>query len=596
MYAFSEDETHLLFMDCFGLTRLSRPSQLETDTKIMGSESAGLVSVAADASAAASYEDLWDKVVLWTFPKLRSAKRFDRFRERGTMIHPEGTHYLVPESGGVAVRPLTKAVLLPLRLDKPQPRNKPKEIRFGFEGGEQLPDLQIDGGVGRPSVLAPLRLAHDGTLLWFDGPVLVRGQLSGTKLSVEWRRRITTPESARLELYADAERSVVMLHRGLRWIVVERVGERERMFEIESLAVPAIAGRHLVYQPSLDRVIRRDLVSDEQHEFSLSLPAAKRKLELDPAGVGTIFAGAEGSLLVLVAHRESLIDLIAGVEIPRKLPAKQLAIRQAVLALARPYVDAARQVGAVIELGRVDLDAKRKSVSVTHRIFGADDLVGALLAGHSQSTWQDVALPEGWRMSGYGSHGGISCKANLTRDDLVVAYTKLAATGVAFASTIGFWANQLDNDPPDAGAIALLGQALVATVREGAAAPLDFAALAERGVPAIDDVLAAFAHYPRRVDELDYTTSRLAGRVFNQLHGADAARLWRDLFLESNAWTNYGTHYCDLDHHAIQPLIEDHPETAELFSAWIREHPDIDQDRRYYVDQLRDRLQPSEAD
>ena len=58
MYGFSEDEQHLLFMDCFGLTRLSLPNQVKTDSKISGSESAGRVTVSRDGSLAASHEDL----------------------------------------------------------------------------------------------------------------------------------------------------------------------------------------------------------------------------------------------------------------------------------------------------------------------------------------------------------------------------------------------------------------------------------------------------------------------------------------------------------------------------------------------------------
>ena len=52
MYGFSQDEQLLLFMDCFGLTRLSGAKQVKTDRKIMGSDSAGLATVSRAGAAA----------------------------------------------------------------------------------------------------------------------------------------------------------------------------------------------------------------------------------------------------------------------------------------------------------------------------------------------------------------------------------------------------------------------------------------------------------------------------------------------------------------------------------------------------------------
>lgn len=591
MYAFSQDEAHLLFMDGFGLTRLTRPKQAKTDTKITGSESGGMVSVAADASAAASYEDLWDKSVLWAFPELRASKRFDRFRERGVVVHPEGSHYLVLEHATLRIEPLSKAVLLPLRLDKPKPKPKTKSNEASLAGGVELPELVLAGGEGQPNVPAPLRVGHDGSLIAYVSGELIRGTLSGTRLTITWRRRLRAPDGARVELYADADRSVVMLHRGPRWTIVERrEGDepRERELDLPSLALPALAGRFLAYQQADDRVIRRDLETGDEQEFSLALADAKRKTELPTTGIATLFAGAQGSLLALLAHRESLVDLVAGVEIPRKLPAKQLAVRQALLARARPYLDAARHLGVCIELGRVDLDDKRKSASVTHRIAGGESLLGAMLAASAQSVWNEAPLPDGWRMGGYGSHGGIGSGDRLDRATLVTAYTDLYASGAGFADTLSFWASRIEDTLPEPEVLAWLARALVRVVGSGRQAPLDPAALPP-GAPTLDEVITAFAHYPVRSQDLDYTTSRLAGRLFNALYGADAIRLWQPLYLEAR-WPNYGTHFYDLSSYAITPLVEAHPEAAEPLRAWLRAHPQVEGDRQWYADQLREAL------
>ncbi|MFO7565878.1 MAG: hypothetical protein R6X02_24765 [Enhygromyxa sp.] len=593
MYGFSEDEQLLVFMDCFGLTRLRRPKQVKTDGKISGSESAGRVTVSRDGSFAASYEDLWDKSVIWALPELKSAKRFDRFRERGAMVHPGGTHYIVDDSSGLRLEPLSKRVLLPLRLDAP-PDAAPTgtgPVTLSLTGGELRAKLSL-GGDGRPDVPMSLRVAGDGTLLRFDGTELCCATLTGTTAAVRWRRPLTAPAGARLELYADAERCVLMVHHGQRWTIFVDGPAGEQRFEIESLGVPAVAGSHLAWQPALDRVIRRELDGGEQTEYGFDIYDKKRKIELRNEGIGTIFLGAKGSLLFLTAHRESILDLIKEVEIPRKLPAKELEIRQALLDLARPYCDAARLAGACIELGRVEFNPKYNSVSITHRIAGPENLFGALLAAHSQSTWNDRKLPGGWRLGSYGSHGGIGYDPNVTAEQLVEGYAALAEAGVGFASTISFWSQQFETygkPPSDVACLALLAQALVATVRDGADARIDYAALAARGVPSVDEVIAGFEPYPRRIGELEYRTTRFAGGLFNRLFGVDAARIWVALLLEAE-WEVAGSHYGDFCSGAAIPLLDAHPEAAELFRGWFRDNSVPEDNRAHYINQLRDRL------
>ena len=599
MYGFSQDEQLLLFMDCFGLTRLSRPKQAKTDAKVSGSESSGLVSVSADGTLGASYEDLWDKSVLWLLPEFKSSKRFDRFREREAVAHPDGAHYLTNEYGSLKIKPVSKTVLLPMRIDPPRPPKKASatEVTVDLSGGETLPP--IEWGKDHPGT-GTLRVSHDGTLLHFDGKVLVCVSLDGAKAGVRWRRPIKAPEYARVEFAGDAKRTVVMLHQGKRWLVHERVaGEgkakaKEQKFEIESLAVPTVAGRFLAWQPSADTVRRRDLDSGDEQDFSVSVYEKGRKIDLKNEGMGTIFAGAGGSLMYLPPHRETIVDLVKGSEVSRKLPAKELELRQAVLDVARPYCEAARLAGVTIELGRLELNPKHKSVSVTHRIAGGDSLFGALLAKYSHSAWSERQFPGGWRMSGYGSHGGISSKDKLTTADIVEGYGALTEQGVGFAPTIGFWSDLLDRDggPKDTQTLALLAQMLITTVRDGAKTKLDLAALGKRGAPKLAEVIDAFTHYPKRTQELPYETTRLAGPLFNRLFGAKAAELWCMLYLESKDWEHYGTHYSDINYHAIGPLLDAHPEAGKVFRAWLddKKNKKVNEHKKWYVDQLRERL------
>jgi hypothetical protein len=583
MYGFSEDEQHLLFMDCFGLTRLSLPNQVKTDSKISGSESAARVTVSRDGSLAASHEDLWDKSVIWSFPELRPAKRFERFEQRRLLIHPAGTHSIVCENDELRLEPVKKTVLLPLRLDAPadvsKPGSEPAVVRL--DGGEQLPALAF-GGEGRPDVPVPLRIAHDGTVLYFDGSELVCATLTGVVVEVHWRRPVTAPDGARLELYADAKRCVLMLHRDRRWTIFEREGTNERSFEIESLGVPAVAGRWLAWQPKRHVVVRRNLDTGEQTEH---FPREE--------GVGTIFLGAKGSMLLLSRDRESILDLIARTQISRELPVEERDVRQAVLARAQPCVDAARLAGACIELGRVELHAKYDSVSITLRMTGGDNLFGALLSAHANSIWRNCKLPGRWRMGSYGGAGSIGYDPDVSLEELVEGYTALSESGISFASTIDFWARQFESygDPPRATAcLALLAQALTAVVREGVDAKLDYARLAQRGVEPIEEVIAAFASYPQRAEQLDYNATRFTCGLFNRLYGADAARLWTVMFLDAKGWQYFGSSYSDFSSYGFEPLLGEHPEVAESVKAWFRSHEQVGGDRQYYLDQLRQRV------
>ena len=597
MYGFSHDEKHLLFIDCFGLTRLSAPKKVKTDRKITGSDGGGIATVSRDGSLAGSYEDLWDKSVVWTFPELKSALRLDRFRAGGLVVHPEGSHYIYANGATLQLEPVDgKTVLLPLRLDAPpedEDDDQPKSASFDLSsGGEKRPALVFGEGEGKPNIPAPLRIAHDGTLVRWDGRQLICATLRGTSLSVEWRRQLQTPANARVDLYADRERCLVCLHQGERYTLVILRGDKEERIEFESLATPAFAGPYLAYQPNLTQVRHRNLDSGEEQEYSLEVYAKKRKVDLPNTGVATLFCGAQGRLVALAGHRESLLDLVAGVELPRKLPAKQLELRQALLGHARGYANAARLAGARVELGRVEIDTKNNRVSITNAMRGPEALFGALIASHAYAIWNNPSLPDGWRMSSYGAHGSISAKGGAVGvAELVEGYTKLAKVAVSFASTLSFWADVFDpsrhGDPPsDPAVIAFLTRALVEAFVQGPSATLDYAGLVKRGAPTFDEVKAGLDAYVAHANDLPHNAGRLCGVLFNRLFEAEAAKLWAYCMFESPAYAD-GNRLSDFDYHAIRPLIERFPETVEIYRAWFAANTIPESHRRYALEQLR---------
>ncbi|NVB39586.1 hypothetical protein G6O69_17220 [Pseudenhygromyxa sp. WMMC2535] len=590
MYAFSKDQSQLVFMDCFGLTRLGRDQGIATNTTVGGSDSAGRVSISASGSLAASHGSPNDPALLWTVADLQIAERLPR---RGVTILPAGTHYLLDAPGSLELVPLSRAVRLPLRLDAParpkaESRTKPRSapIPLDLAGrsatAARLPALAL--GHGTPEVPRPIHLAHDGTLLCWDREQLVCATLTGAALSPRWRRTITTAPDARLELYADAQRCVLLIHHGRRWTVDVLAGDDAWRFDIESLGVPTVAGRWLAYQPAHDRVLRLDLGGADTSEHPLPSTCV---------GVGSIFASAEGRLYFLPAHRESVLNLHTGEAHSRQLPADQLEARRAILATALPYRDAAQHSGVTIELERVELDSRQASASLTHRLAGSGPLLAALLAGHSHSAWRRFPMPPGWQLGSHGSRGEVRSPDEPTAGRIVDSYAALASAGVGFATTTRYWAKRLEDDQQqlrDPAALALLAQALLAIVRDGPDTPADFNTLLARGWPTLDDATAAFAHYPQRTRQLDDSVTALAGALFNLLLGVEAARLWSFIYIDT-PWPNgVGSHYGDFDRKAIRPLLRAHPKTAQIFRAKLRTPARPDDPRRFHLDQLRDLL------
>ena len=198
-------------------------------------------------------------------------------------------------------------------------------------------------------------------------------------------------------------------------------------------------------------------------------------------------------------------------------------------------------------------------------------------------------------MSSYGSHGGISnSSADVSVAALIEGYTGLAAAGVRFASTVGLWADIFEVDrhstpPSDPASGALLAQALTTVLRDGPAAALDFAALAARGAPSLDDARAALDSYVQRSDEFPHDGWKLCGGLFNHVFGAQAAELWAHCLFESASFTNGGRLW-ELDHYGLRPLLEAHPGASERFVAWFEAHEIPDDGRRNTLEQIKARV------
>ncbi|MCA9692562.1 MAG: hypothetical protein KC636_23385, partial [Myxococcales bacterium] len=89
MYAFTPDGATLLFVDCFSLTRVILPGKVKNDRKVTGSSGAH-VSVSSDGAQALSWQDAFNRVILWELPALKASRRLDRFAHSKAWLHWKG--------------------------------------------------------------------------------------------------------------------------------------------------------------------------------------------------------------------------------------------------------------------------------------------------------------------------------------------------------------------------------------------------------------------------------------------------------------------------------------------------------------------------
>ena len=519
MYAFSDDEDLLVFIDCFGLSCLRADGRVETQTNYPAAYHSTL-SVARDGRTAAAYIDY--RATIWQLPELALLERHPDTLREDLILHPSGARSLWRYEHGFASAPFTiEGSLLPRRLDATLVGSRygpSTRARFDIrEGGETLAPLEL--GPERPSLSTPVRVAHDGTLLARLDDTLVCATLDDAGGGVvRWRRSLRGPKRRCIHMHADAQRCVLVVERGLRWTVIEWAqdppGADERRVELESLAVPAIAGSFLAYQPSIDTVVRRDFDTDEEYEY-----------RVESAGVGTIFAGPKHALWFACADHESVVDLTWGTTYPRRLPAATRRVRQAIIDTLRPHVDAARRVGVRIELFSVAIDAREQFVEIVRDVRGDDDLLVHMLALLSPGMSREHELLPGWWLR--DNTGYSYPQTAVTLAQLIELDANLHVAGEHFAWTIEYWSKIFEGmaDFFDDGCVCVLAQLCLGILRNDDAPDLDLDRLAERGAPSVDEALATA---PADAWEgcFPATITRLLCATLDRIHGPEtSARL-----------------------------------------------------------------------
>lgn len=310
----------VLFHDAFGLTRVAPAGRAKTDAKSFWQPSLRLSSGGEPACVIDGGTSGWQRRLL-SVDKLAKVQAL----QSGDALLPDGARYVVQGVDGVF--DLTHAAVAPYSL-----RGAPRRERVLVNGGIFHPTRMMLG----PSVGDDGRVA----MLW-----------SGTD-DCELTLVETTPSAARslwrVELRAgsDTVLAPTVTRDGVAvvgWrpdarrasvVALDHDGALRATRDVDAPQMPAVDEGRVVHQPS-DTVVRStSLATGEYVDFDVAAISerAPRKRgaapPLDARGAGVVLAG-RGRTLFVPWHGETVLDLDAGVEIDRKLPAAQRAHREA---------------------------------------------------------------------------------------------------------------------------------------------------------------------------------------------------------------------------------------------------------------------------
>lgn len=396
MYNFTSDGTHLLFLDCFGLTRLSRPNKVKTSKQLRGSW-CGLAQLSHAGDRALVYAPDQSLLRLLEFPGLTSARSYKKYELLRPGLHPDGAHLIQDGLSTTQIAGLPRVWSGDLAGPSLEPIDLLEESPPGWSSLELISNTtanELRNELERYSdnSIEALTVGPDGTFLYAtvdsgagvpteDAVTFGRFREATRSPTQHWKAPIRL---SRRRHQAWPEAGTVLIvgldpKRQRAWGALIDAKGRRRDYAWPSLSMPVRSGSKVAYQPDEDRVVVEDLETGDKLERSISeatarsmsvkkpprlTTAAEHLGDLENTGRGDLLfhhGGPEGEerLLLLPWHRETLIDLIEGIELPRKLPAVSFPIRRELMrAVARARAFAA-EVNIDVEPSSIQIDDKK---------------------------------------------------------------------------------------------------------------------------------------------------------------------------------------------------------------------------------------------
>ncbi len=407
MYRFSPNDRAVLFLDCFGATRIELPNKVKTIRTIRGGwDSPVTMSQAGDR--ALIYDGDWGRLHAFDFPSLKASHKYQRFEHGLSFLLADGTRMLNGEKiiglDGSPQGALSQTDL----QEKPIELWASRDIGYYNQGA-------FSNSMGTDGTFALLQ-SHSWSL----------EMLYGRDDKVLWRRPLKLHGGHRHLFYPQTEGLVVTsLSPGARQVFaawLDTNGEPLNHFEAQGITLPVRHGATIAWQIDDDQVcVRSD--SGDLRKYSISEVTQKahaqkkhpRKLpkgdflgDLKNTGPGQLLLG-EDAVLFVPWHGETILNLVDGLEIHRKLPAAEhkprIAFKRRV-AWAKRF---AQEADILLEGSSCELNAKRPSYWTTVEQTRGEGgfaalLVSAAAAGIFNENPASSQVDE-WHWSG-GSGGG----------------------------------------------------------------------------------------------------------------------------------------------------------------------------------------------
>ena len=337
MYAYHPDSFHLIFQDCFGLSRVSfgKKHKVKTDQKELASPYAARVSMTADGAYALTYRDVIQKTTMWSVFKMTVKERFSRFRRSRAVIHPFGSHMIYWHSG--------KASLF---FEPYQADTNEQHVSLAREGDTGFPDdLWMD-------LQSPIVTGRQGSFAAIGEGTVVSGFIREDSVEITGYTPLET--GGHVQLFASPEGASAVTHLEKVSTVYAPDG---RVFTLASITPAQVGGGYVVWQPDAATVARRALDGEETEHFTL---------EGDDVGHALLYPDEE-RLCVVPWHREDVLSLLDGQRVSRKLKPALLEARRAMLEHIRPFVHAASELAIGFEFAEILVNPKHQRIESTLR-------------------------------------------------------------------------------------------------------------------------------------------------------------------------------------------------------------------------------------
>ncbi len=409
MHRFRPDDSAVLFLDCFGLTRLELPKKVKTDRKIRGGWE-GLMGLSDAGDQALVYDaDFW-RTYAYSFPAFKPSHRYKRFEWREALLLADGDHMLVNN----VVRTLDgretgRLDTTPTRILAPLTVGEPRDL------GYYIHDACVP------------QVCSQGVFATVEAPdwnwELNYGTCHSDGGKVTWRRPLHHHGGHRHNLFPHTGGLVITTlaprEAKVHALWLDPNGNEVARFDGTGSTVPVWAFGRLAWQVDQDTVVVR---TDEGECTTFSITAATRQAhavkkhpralpkgdflgDLPNTGIGEVLLGP-GNLLLVPWHCETILDLNNGVEIHRKLPADEHLPRRAFRQRARRAAAVARSADMTLDAGFCELKKRYQSFSVGFSMTrGAGGIIGLCASGAVARLMHDAyadAAP--WRCDG-GSGG-----------------------------------------------------------------------------------------------------------------------------------------------------------------------------------------------